>query len=144
MNKMKLKIINGSGYPSPEYKTKQSAGCDLHAVMEYPKRLLPLERVSIRTGVCLSLPDGYEGQVRPRSGLTRKNGIVAALGTIDADYRGEIAVTVINLSNEEYTIHPGDRVAQLVISPVIQAEWEEVDVLDETDRGVKGFGSTGL
>lgn len=141
---MKIKIINKSGYDLPEYKTKGSAGCDLHAVLEYPKMLLSLDRVTIPTGIYLALPEGYEAQVRPRSGLASKKGIVAMVGTIDADYRGEIGVTIVNLSNEEYTIQPGERIAQLVISKIEQAEWEEVAELDITERGNKGFGSTGI
>ena len=140
---MKIRIINKSGYPLPEYKTEQSAGCDLRAVIENPKRLLPLERVTFNTGIYISLPKGYEATVRPRSGLSCKYGIVALVGTIDADYRGEIRVTLINLSNEAYTIQLGERIAQLVISACEQAEWELAEELDATERGEKGFGSTG-
>lgn len=126
----------------PEYKTKDSAGCDLinngGAV-----KLLPLDRAFIHTGLYIALPEGYEAQVRGRSGLNKNHGIVVPTGTIDTDYRGEIGVVVYNLSREEYTIQPGDRIAQLVISPVVQADWQQVDNLDETDRGDGGFGSTG-
>ena len=126
----------------PEYKTKDSAGCDLtnngKAVT-----LLPLDRVFIHTGVHISLPEGYEAQVRGRSGLNMKHGIVVPVGTIDADYRGEIGVVVYNLSREPYIIKPGDRIAQLVICPVVQADWQQVEHLDKTDRGEGGFGSTG-
>lgn len=139
----KIKIINKSGYPLPAYQTPQSAGCDLYAVIEHPKLIQSLDRASIPTGISNSLPEGYEAQVRPRSGLTRKNGIVAAVGTIDADYRGEIGVTLFNLSREPYTVHPGDRIAQLVISKCEQAEWDETDALDNTERGEGGFGHTG-
>ena len=128
--------------PVPEYKTKDSAGCDLMNNGDTIK-LLPLERAFIHTGVHIQLPDGYEAQVRGRSGLNRNHGIVVPTGTIDADYRGEIGVVVYNLSREPFTIYPGDRVAQLVISPVIQAEWRRAETLESTDRGNGGFGSTG-
>ena len=143
MRKIKIKIINESGYDLPEYKTEQSSGCDLVAVLDHPKRLLPLDRAFINTKVSVQLPEGYEAQVRGRSGLNASHGIVVPTGTIDADYRGEICVVVYNLSREAYNIHAGDRIAQLVISPVIQADWQEVKSLDQTERGVKGFGSTG-
>lgn len=122
--------------------TKDSAGCDLVNMGEGVK-LYPLDRVTLPTGVRISLPDGYEAQVRGRSGLNRKQGIVVPVGTIDADYRGEIGVVLYNLSREPVTIMHGDRIAQLVICPVIQAEWEQVENLDKTDRGEGGFGSTG-
>ena len=126
----------------PEYKTKDSAGCDLTNNGD-AVTLLPLDRAFIHTGVHISLPEGYEAQVRGRSGLNKTHGIVVPTGTIDADYRGEIGVVVYNLSREPFTIHPGDRIAQLVICPVIQADWQQVDQLDKTDRGDSGFGSTG-
>ena len=126
----------------PEYKTKDSAGCDLVNIGESVK-LYPLDRASFPTGVHIQLPEGYEAQVRGRSGLNKNHGIVVPTGTIDADYRGDIGVVVYNISREPYTIHPGDRIAQLVIAPVIQAEWQQVDHLDKTDRGENGFGSTG-
>ena len=126
----------------PEYKTKDSAGCDLVNIGESVK-LYPLDRAFIPTGVHISLPEGYEAQVRSRSGLNKNHGIVCITGTIDSDYRGEIGVILYNLSREPVTIMHGDRVAQLVISPVIQADWQEVDYLDKTDRGEGGFGSTG-
>lgn len=126
----------------PEYKTKDSAGCDL-INNGCARKLLPLDRAFIHTGIHISLPDGYEAQVRGRSGLNKEHGIVVPTGTIDADYRGEIGVIVYNLSREEYTIQPGDRIAQLVICPVIQADWQQVESLDQTDRGDGGFGSTG-
>ena len=126
----------------PEYKTKDSAGCDLTnnggAVT-----LLPLDRAFIYTGIHIQLPEGYEAQVRGRSGLNRDHGIVVPTGTIDADYRGEIRVVVYNLSREPYTIEEGERIAQLVICPVVQADWQQVEHLDKTDRGEGGFGSTG-
>jgi dUTP pyrophosphatase len=126
----------------PEYKTKDSAGCDLINNGETIK-LFPLDRAFIHTGVHIQLPEGYEAQVRGRSGLNKNHGIVVPVGTIDADYRGEIGVVVYNLSREPFTIYPGDRIAQLVICPVIQADWQQVDHLDKTDRGDGGFGSTG-
>ena len=152
MRKIRIKIqveedksllpgIDGKIY-LPEYKTKDSAGCDLTNNGE-AVTLLPLDRAFIHTGVHISIPEGYEAQVRGRSGLNKNHGIVCPTGTIDADYRGEIGVIVYNLSREPFTIYPGDRIAQLVISPVIQAEWQQVDYLDKTDRGEGGFGSTG-
>lgn len=126
----------------PEYKTKDSAGCDLTNNGE-AVTLLPLDRAFIHTGVYISLPEGYEAQVRSRSGLNKKHGIVCPTGTIDAEYRGEIGVILYNLSREAYTVQEGERVAQLVICPVIQAEWQQVESLDKTDRGENGFGSTG-
>ena len=143
MRKIRIKIINKSGFVLPEYKTEQSAGCDLVAPIDAPIKLYPLDRVFINTKVSVALPDGYEAQVRGRSGLNKIHGIVCPVGTIDADYRGEIGVVVYNLSRETFTIHPGDRIAQLVICPVIQADWRQVDQLDKTDRGDRGFGSTG-
>ena len=126
----------------PEYKTKDSAGCDLTNNGE-SVTLLPLDRAFIHTGVHISLPEGYEAQVRGRSGLNKNHGIVCITGTIDSDYRGDIGIVLYNLSREAYTINPGDRVAQLVICPVIQADWQQVESLDKTDRGENGFGSTG-
>ena len=143
MRKIRIKIINKSGYDLPEYKTEQSAGCDLVAPIDAPIKLYPLDRVFINTKVSVALPEGYEASVRTRSGLNKTHGIVVPTGTIDADYRGEIGVVVYNLSREAYTIQEGERIAQLVISPVIQADWQQVDQLDKTDRGDGGFGSTG-
>ena len=143
MRKIRTKIVLDGKVAIPEYKTKDSAGCDLVANIENQKLLLPLDRITINTGLHIALPEGYEAQVRGRSGLNRDHGIVVPTGTIDADYRGDIGVVVYNLSREPYTIHPGDRIAQLIISPVIQAEWQQVDHLDKTDRGDGGFGSTG-
>lgn len=149
MRKIRIKIKTGADnviygrIDVPQYKTAYSAGCDLVADIQHPRLLLPLDRAVIPTGISVQLPDGYEAQVRGRSGLNANYGIVVPTGTIDADYRGEIGVVVYNLSREPYTIHPGDRIAQLVISPVIQAEWQQVDALDKTDRGEGGFGSTG-
>lgn len=140
--KIKIRMDGDKTLLLPVYKTKDSAGCDLVNQGE-AKLLLPLDRAFIHTGVHISLPEGYEGQVRGRSGLNRDHGIIVPTGTIDSDYRGEIGVVVYNLSREPYTIQPNERIAQLVICPVIQADWVQVDSLDRTDRGEGGFGSTG-
>lgn len=142
---MKIRIVNRSPYPCPAYATAQSAGMDLRACTDAPLVLEPLQRVLVPTGLSIALPAGYEAQVRPRSGLAAKHGITVlnAPGTIDADYRGEIKVILVNLSREPFEICPGERIAQLVIAAHVQAEWEEVSVLDETERGAGGFGSTG-
>ena len=142
---MKIKIINTSEHPLPHYETMASAGMDLRANVPEPSTLQPLERAIVKTGLYIELPLGYEAQVRPRSGLAAKKGIsvLNAPGTIDADYRGEIGVILVNLSNEPFTIENGERIAQLVIAKHERAVWEEVDELSETDRGVGGFGSTG-
>ena len=137
-----INIINKSGFELPEYKTRQSAGCDLRAVLDAPVMLFPSDRAFINTKISIALPEGYEAQVRGRSGLNKNHGIVVPVGTIDSDYRGEIGVTIYNISRDVYTINPGDRIAQLVITPCVQAKWNEVEVLDETDR-MGGFGSTG-
>jgi len=138
-------IINNSKHPLPEYQTEQAAAVDLTANLEAPVVLQSLERTIIPTGLYMALPPGFEAQVRPRSGLAIKHGIslVNAPGTIDADYRGEIGVVVINLSKEAFTVTDGMRIAQLVIAPVTQVAWQEVDTLDETARGAGGFGHTG-
>lgn len=143
---MKTKIINKSNYPTPEYKTDGSAGADLHANTDSDTVLKPLQRTLVPTGIFIGLPKGYEAQVRPRSGLAAKYGITVlnTPGTIDSDYRGEIKVILVNLSNEEFVLKPGERIAQLVISKYETAEWEEVEELDETERGDKGFGSSGI
>lgn len=143
---MKIKVINKSKHPLPEYATENSAGMDLRANIDEPIVLKPLERVLIPTGVFIALPHGYEAQVRPRSGLAIKKGITVlnAPGTIDADYRGMIGVILINLSNEDFVVNDGERIAQMVISKYERAEWEEVDELDETERGAGGYGHTGV
>ena len=143
---MKIKIVNNSQHDSPEYATSQSAGLDLRANLTESIRLKPLARTLIKTGLFIELPQGYEAQVRPRSGLAYKKGITVlnSPGTIDADYRGEIGVILVNLSEEEFVIENGERVAQLVIAKHEQAQWIEVENLDETDRGAGGFGSTGV
>lgn len=142
---MTIKIINNSTHKLPHYETEASAGMDLRANLKNPMTLKPLERVIIKTGLFIELPIGYEAQVRPRSGLAAKKGITVlnAPGTIDADYRGEIGVILVNLSNEDFIIENGERVAQLVIAKHERAEWIEVETLTQTSRGEGGFGSTG-
>lgn len=142
---MTIKIINKSEHALPHYETIASAGMDLRANLTQPITLQPLERTIVKTGLFIELPIGYEAQVRPRSGLAAKKGITVlnAPGTVDADYRGEIGVILVNLSNEAFTIENGERVAQLVIAKHERAAWEEVQELSETARGAGGFGSTG-
>ncbi|MBR9854033.1 MAG: dUTP diphosphatase [Algicola sp.] len=142
---MKIRIINKSGHKLPHYETLASAGMDLRADIESPITLKPLERAIVPTGLFMELPVGYEAQVRPRSGLAAKKGITVlnAPGTIDADYRGNVGVILVNLSNEDFTVENGERIAQMVIAKHERAEWEEVETLSETDRGEGGFGSTG-
>jgi len=142
---MKIRIINKSGHVLPSYETIYSAGMDLRANVMESSTLKPLQRAIVKTGLFIQLPIGYEAQVRPRSGLAAKMGITVlnSPGTIDADYRGEIGVILVNLSDENFTIKHGDRIAQLVIAKHERAVWDEVDELDETNRGVGGFGSTG-
>ncbi len=138
-------LPHGAALDLPFYATEDSAGMDLLAAIDADITLAPLERKLIPTGIAIALPKGYEAQIRPRSGLALKHGIslVNAPGTIDADYRGEIGVIVVNLSNEPFTITPALRIAQMVIAPYTRAEWDKVDSLDETARGAGGFGSTG-
>lgn len=142
---MKIEIINNSKHSLPEYATDQAAGLDLRANINEPITLKPLERRLIPTGLHIALPADYEAQVRPRSGLAYKHGITVlnAPGTIDADYRGDIGVILVNLSNEDFVVEDGERVAQLVIAKYTQANWQEVVELSETVRGEGGFGSTG-
>lgn len=142
---MKIQIINESHHPLPQYATVQSAGLDLRANLDTSITLLPMERRLIPTGLRIALPQGYEAQVRPRSGLALKHGITLlnTPGTIDADYRGEIGIILVNLSTEPFTIADGDRIAQLVIARYEQAEWTEVSSLDVTERGEGGFGHSG-
>jgi len=142
---MKIKIINKSRHNLPHYETIASAGMDLRASLTESRILKPLERTIVGTGLFIELPVGIEAQVRPRSGLAAKKGITVlnAPGTVDADYRGEIGVILVNLSNEDFTINNGERIAQLVIAKHERAEWEQVEILSNTDRGSGGFGSTG-
>jgi dUTP pyrophosphatase len=142
---MKVKIINKSNNPAPTYETSLSAGMDLRAYVEGPINLSPGERKLIKTGLHIELPEGYEAQVRPRSGLAFKKGITVlnSPGTIDADYRGDIGVILINHSNEEFAVNSGDRIAQLVISKFEKVDWETSDEINSTSRGDSGFGSTG-
>ena len=142
---LQVKIVNRSPYPCPAYATPQSAGLDLRASLEEPVLLQPLQRAMIPTGLYIALPAGYEAQVRPRSGLAAKHGVTVlnTPGTIDADYRGEIRVILVNLSDQPFEVVPGERIAQMVIARHEQVEWEPVDELDATERGAGGFGSTG-
>ena len=142
---MQIKIVNRSKHSNPEYSTEFSAGMDLRANLETPILLKPLERKMIPTGLFIELPKGYEAQIRPRSGLAIKKGIsvLNSPGTIDADYRGEINVIIINLSNEEFIVNDGERICQMVIAKHESVVWEQVEVLDETVRGAGGFGHTG-
>jgi len=143
---MKIRIVNKSTNPLPDYSTNHSAGMDLRAYLNETILLKPLERKLIPTGLYIELPEGYEAQVRPRSGLALKKGlsVLNTPGTIDADYRGEIGVILINLSNEEVTIENGERICQMVIAKHEKAEFIEVELLTETERGAGGFGSTGV
>lgn len=143
---MKIQIINGSHHPLPTYATEMSAGVDLRANIDSPITLRPLERCLVPTGLRIALPAGFEAQVRPRSGLALKKGIsvLNAPGTIDADYRGEIGVILVNLSQEDFVVEDGERIAQLVVVRYEQAQWEEVEVLSETERGTGGFGHSGV
>lgn len=142
---MELKIINKSHHPLPQYETNGSSGMDLRAFIEEPITLMPLERKLIPTGLFMEIPLGYEGQVRPRSGLSIKHGItlVNCVGTVDSDYRGELKVPVINLGQEPYTLQDGERIAQMVIAAYTQMKPVEVTILSDTARGHGGFGSTG-
>lgn len=143
---MKIQIINGSHHPLPTYATEMSAGVDLRANIDSPITLRPLERCLVPTGLRIALSAGFEAQVRPRSGLALKKGIsvLNAPGTIDADYRGEIGVILVNLSQEDFVVEDGERIAQLVVARYEQAQWEEVEVLSETERGTGGFGHSGV
>jgi dUTP pyrophosphatase len=145
MAAIKVKIINKSANPLPAYATAEAAGMDLRASLETAITLQPLERQLVPTGLFIELPTGYEAQIRPRSGLAIKQGLTLlnTPGTIDADYRGEIKVIMINLSNEPQAIAPGERIAQMIVAPFVQARLEEVELLTETERGAGGFGHTG-
>ena len=146
MERIKVKIINESGHDLPAYETPSSAGMDVRAKLDSPLTLQPMQRALIPTGLRIQLPHGYECQVRPRSGLALKHGIslVNTPGTIDAEYRGEIGIIAINLSDTPYTISDGERIAQLVIKEYVRAEWQPVSTLDHTERGDGGFGHTGV
>ncbi|MBP1629914.1 MAG: dut [Bacteroidetes bacterium] len=142
---MKVRIVNNSKHQAPDYATEHSAGMDLRANIEESIIIKPLERAMVSTGIFIELPIGYEAQVRPRSGLAAKNGVsvLNSPGTIDADYRGEVKVILVNLSNQDFEIKDGERIAQMVIAKHERVEWEEVNELNETQRGEGGFGHTG-
>ena len=143
---VKIKVVNTGCQPLPAYATSQSAGMDIRANIESPITLHPMERTLVPTGIRIELPEGYEAQVRPRSGLALKHGITVlnTPGTIDSDYRGELKVLLVNLSNDDFVVNAGERVAQMVIARHETATWEEVEVLDETERGEGGYGHTGV
>ena len=143
---LKVKIVNKGTQQIPEYATPQSAGMDLRANIEKPILLKSLDRALIPTGLHIALPEGYEAQIRPRSGLALKKGITClnTPGTIDSDYRGDVGVILINLSKEDFVVQPGERIAQMIIDKHEHVEWEIVDVLDETERGEGGYGHTGI
>ena len=143
---MNVQIINKSKHATPNYETQGAAGMDLRANIEKEITLKPLERAIVKTGLFIALPVGFEAQVRPRSGLAAKKGITVlnSPGTVDADYRGEIGVILVNLSNDDFIINDGERIAQLIIAKHERVNWVEVTVLDETTRGAGGFGSTGM
>ena len=145
MDILKVRIINKSQWPDPAYATEASAGMDLRANITEPIVLKPLERVLVPTGIFIELPVGYEAQVRPRSGLATKHGItvINSPGTVDADYRGELKTSLVNLSNEPFEIVHGERIAQMVVARHERVEWDDVEVLSETERGAGGWGSTG-
>lgn len=142
---MKCRIVNKSPFPLPEYATSLSAGMDLRANVAEPMMLAPLQRALVPTGISIELPAGFEAQIRPRSGLAAKNGVTVlnSPGTIDADYRGEIKVILVNLSDQPFTVQPGDRIAQMVVAKHEKVEWQLSDNLDATERDAGGFGSTG-
>ena len=141
---MKIKVINRSRHALPNYATAGSAGMDVRALLDEDLTIAPLERVLVPTGLYMQIPVGFEGQIRPRSGLSIKGiSVPNSPGTIDSDYRGEIKIILINLSGEAFTIHDGDRIAQIVVARYERAEWESVETLDETSRGEGGFGHTG-
>lgn len=145
MEKIQVKIVNHGPHPLPAYSTPQSAGMDLRAWLDHPVTLQPLERVMLHTGIYMALPEGYECQIRPRSGLALKRGLTVlnSPGTIDADYRGEVCVIIANLSNEPQTIEDGERICQMIVARHETVEWHAVEVLDDTERGAGGFGHTG-
>ena len=142
---MKIRIVNHSKHPLPAYETRASAGMELRADLDAEIVLKPLERALVPTGLFVEIPEGFEAQIRPRSGLALKHGITLlnTPGTIDADYRGEVRIIMVNLSQVDFVIKDGERIAQMVIAAHVKAEWEEVDELEATDRGAGGFGHTG-
>ncbi|MDE7376157.1 MAG: dUTP diphosphatase [Muribaculaceae bacterium] len=146
MERVNVKIINNSGQELPAYETFSSAGMDVRAAVKEPVVIHPMERMLVPTGLRVQLPHGYEMQMRPRSGLSLKHGItlVNTPGTVDADYRGEIGIILINLSNEDFTINPGERICQMVVTRYTHVHWEPVDRIDETERGDGAFGHTGV
>lgn len=146
MEKLQIKVVNKGKQQLPQYATPQSAGMDLRANIEEPFLLHPGERHLFPTGLHIQLPEGYEGQIRPRSGLAIKHGIsmVNCVGTLDSDYTGDVGVILINHSNQCFEINPGERIAQLIIAPIVQCVWNEVDELDDTERGEGGFGHSGI
>ncbi len=143
---VQIKVVNKGNQPLPKYQTSQSAGMDLRANIDAPVLIKPLDRKLIPTGLHIALPEGYEAQIRPRSGLAIKNGITImnAPGTIDPDYTGDVGVILVNISNEDFVVQPGDRIAQMVINKFEQAEFEVIEKLDETERGEGGYGHTGI
>ena len=143
---VQIKVVNKGNQPLPKYQTSQSAGMDLRANIDVPVLIKPLDRKLIPTGLHIALPEGYEAQIRPRSGLTIKKGItiINTPGTIDPDYTGDVGVILVNISNEDFVVQPGDRIAQMVINKFEQAEFEVVEELDETERGEGGYGHTGI
>ena len=143
---VQIKVVNKGNQPLPKYQTAQSAGMDLRANIDAPVLLKPLDRKLIPTGLHIALPEGYEAQIRPRSGIAIKNGItiINTPGTIDPDYRGDVGVILVNLSHEDFVVQPGERIAQMVINKFEQAEFEVVEELDETERGEGGYGHTGI
>jgi dUTP pyrophosphatase len=144
MNKINVKIINRSNNPNPSYATPGAAGMDVRAYLQEPVTIKPLQRVLVPTGFYVELPEGYEIQMRPRSGLALKSGITLANtpGTIDADYRGEIGVILINLSDQDFVVNPGERICQMVVTTYTQISWQDVDAINDTERGAGGFGHT--
>lgn len=145
-NQVEIRIINYSPFPLPEYATPLSAGLDLRANIETPIHLEPLQRIAVPTGLFIALPEGYEAQMRPRSGLALKHGLTLlnSPGTIDADYRGELKAIIVNLSDTPYTIEPGERICQMVVAKHAHVVWHAVEELEETERGEGGFGHTGV
>lgn len=145
MDNIVVKIINSKNQPLPQYATEMAAGMDVRAALDAPVTLLPGQRALIPTGLRVELPQGYEMQIRPRSGLALKHGVTVANapGTIDADYRGEIGVILINLGNEPFCVNPGERIGQMVVAQYSRVTWQQVDVLGDTERGAGGFGHTG-